>query len=675
MDELRPKILIVEDVSAMMLPVVKKLEKLGWEAIGVTSAKSALEAIAEHDFELLLVDVIMPEVNGFELAEKIKADKRYSETPIIFITGLEKTQEMQEKGYHAGGMDFIFKPLNYKILENKVKVFYQLFQNRLELEKTNRILKEKNKKLVDLSDKIKETYDIKNRMLANIVHDIKTPLSSIIGLSDLLSQANVEPEYQDYIKIQKKAADSLLMMLHDILDMSKLKEGKLSLEKIFFDLKETLLNNLAIVEMNAKNRNIQLKFEYQDNLPTRFIGDPNRLGQVIQNLLSNAVKFTTKGTIYLRVKGPDGPTPGETPLIIEVEDTGKGMDPQRLSSIFNRYEQEDVSINRQFGGTGLGLAICKSIIDLMKGSIKVTSQIDIGSKFSISLSLPQVSSETMKREDLKRQVKVLTIDDNKELGQLLQSALEEYNFSVTTVQTGKEGMEIFLASPPDLVLLDYFLPDTNGLEMIQKIRAVNKTVPVFLLSGHAKKSVIDEVAKHGINHYFKKPIEDYDYFLSAMVEAGENYVAHSVGPHATEKDISDMAIQVLMAEDSPELQLLTSVYLKNTDIKLVAADNGALATEKYKTYDFDIVILDMEMPVMDGLETLRTIREWERNNNRAETPVMMLTGNPNPSLIKECTQSGAQDFLIKPVKKNILIKKIFEVVRADLMKKNGKVAA
>ena len=511
----------------------------------------------------------------------------------------------------------------------------------------------------------------KSEFLANMSHEIRTPMNAIIGMADLLSETPLTKEQEEYVRVFRRAGDNLLALVNDILDLSKVEAGGLTLEHVEFDLVELIEKTSEMVAKVAHDKGLELACQVMADVPRDLVGDPHRLRQILLNLMGNALKFTMAGEVVMRVQNdPDARQPGA--LLFSVSDTGIGVPGDKLGIIFESFTQADSSTTRQYGGTGLGLAISKRLVELMGGRIWATSTVGQGSTFSFTAKFrvqeePKVRTLAPPAE--LQGVKALVVDDSATNRLVLKGILTAWGMQVVEAPNGVDGLAELMRAhesgdPYRLVLLDCRMPEMDGFQVAERLRAIPNLagITVMMLTSDSRTDDKTRSQELGMAGYLVKPVKRAELFEAIATAMGRSQVfapapALDSAPAVT-KD--QRALRILLAEDSQDNRLLVQSYLKHTPHHLDLADNGAIAVAKFKARGFDLVLMDMQMPIVDGYAATRAIKQWEKETGRPPTPIIALTAFALREEIQKSLDAGCTAHLTKPIKKATLLNAIQE---------------
>jgi two-component system sensor histidine kinase/response regulator len=492
--------------------------------------------------------------------------------------------------------------------------------------------------------------ETKSRFLANMSHEIRTPINAVLGFSDLCLRLDLPARGRDYVTKIHGATQSLLGVINDILDFSKIEAGQMELEVIPFSLGEVLHRIANLFSVKAREKGVELVIGALPDVPDRLQGDPLRLGQVLTNLVGNALKFTARGEIALTVETASVSTESIS-LRFVVRDTGKGMTPEQLTQLFKPFVQADSSTTREYGGTGLGLAISKQLVESMGGMIHADSEAGVGSRFSFTVTLRTVTEMTSPRArsplDGKR---ILVVDDNAVMRKLLVRFVEVFGCWAEATASGMEALALLQQANAhfDLILMDWRLPDLDGLATAQRIRAMGKTMPIVLVTGDAPEEARAEAGEHDIQAFLAKPVSSST-LHDTLVNVLDGHAVLPTLPVAKTETPDLRGARILLVDDNDFNRQVGSELIGLTGAEIDTVNDGEQAVAAVESGDYDLVLMDLQMPVMDGYTAARIIRE-----RHPDLTILALTAHAMSEERARVLAAGMDDILTKPILPTVL---------------------
>lgn len=501
------RILVVDDSPLSIELIFELLKDSGYYMDSADNGQTAFEKLENESFDLVLLDVMMPRLNGYELCRKIKETPKLSSIPVIFITAKNDNTYIIQ-GFEAGAVDYVTKPFNTKELMMRVKTHIELVRSRKDLEVA--------------IDKAEESSRIKGEFLANMSHEIRTPLYGITGMIDLLKTTELSTQQDEFVEIMQSSASTLLKLINDILDFSKIESGELTFESTPFSFGKNLYQTVNLLKPEADKKGLSLNYQSDEKIPVTLVGDPARINQVLLNLGSNAIKFTNSGGVRINAS-LSGKDKDYVIVLFEVIDTGIGISEENMDKLFRTFTQVDQSTTRVHGGTGLGLVICKRLTMLMDGKIGVESELGKGSRFWFTCRLKMHEDETelyrlngSDHNTSQKEIKILLAEDNPVNTKVASLFLSRMGQTADTAENGIVAVDKFKNGNYDLILMDINMPDMDGYEATRIIRQMEaeqgagKRVNIVAMTANAMSGDKEKCLQMGMDDYISKPFKSAD---------------------------------------------------------------------------------------------------------------------------------------------------------------------
>lgn len=549
---------------------------------------------------------------------------------------------------------------NRRLEREKTKLNKLVSKRTIELEKTAKEIEATNKELTIAKNLAEQSARAKADFLSTMSHEIRTPLNGVLGMINILQLEKPREDQLDKINTMKFSAENLLTLISDILDYTKIDEGKLQLENIEFNLPELVRNVRASFDHAAASKEIQILLEMSKTIPAYVYGDPTRLTQVLTNLMGNAIKFTEKGEVKLVVESLELKDK-KVEINFAIIDSGIGISHQQLEHIFDSFSQANSDTTRKYGGSGLGLAITKKLLDVMGSNIRVKSKLGSGSEFSFKLVFKVVEGKEVEKieEPVEREkpkslkgLKVLLVEDNLINTRIAKQILEKWEIEVDVAQDGQIAIDKFRPGKYDLILMDLHMPNVDGFEASRTIRSKDKKIPIVALTAAVKIQDKDKVLEAGMNEFVSKPFKPNElHKLISKLALGDFESEEKKGPRPDFESLK--GYRVLLVEDNDINIKIATQFLKKWDLEYEVAKDGQIAIDMFEKDKYHLILMDLHLPNVDGYQATTAIREKDKN-----IPIVALTAAAMVQEKEKVLSSGMNDYVTKPFKPRDLYNKI-----------------
>lgn len=693
------RILIIDDNPLDSTLIAHTLRLAGYTSVTVINdPRLAADEYRKLPYDLVLLDLNMPHMDGFEVLDRLREADRDNYLPVLVMTA-QSDRDVRLRVLEHGAKDYLTKPYDLQEVLNRINNMLEVRLLHNQVREQNRDLEravgvrthelmEANQRLLEevevrkrtehdleqARDKALEASKMKSQFLANVSHEVRTPLNGILGMLSLMINGPLTTDQDDHARTAMKSGETLLSLINDLLDFAKVESGRLELESIGYDLRQMVQDIVNLFEEQSTKKNLEVVTLISPRIPDCVIGDPARVRQVITNLIGNAIKFTERGEVVISLDLLAG-DPEVSTIRFMIKDTGVGIKHTALNKIFDSFTQADGSTTRRFGGTGLGLAICKQLVELMGGTIHVESQENVGSTFWFIL--PQrINRGVALIDDVSarfREWRTIVLSDRPGSIESILNYLMAEEIKYELVPSVEELLNRLQQAsvekrPFQLVVLDHVTTPSVDVDLVKLISSEsNFAGPRIMVLGSTGLRGEGRTARDaGVSAYLTMPVEHQEFRRCMMLMLADEGVNRLVTRHVIAEQAAQFTVRVLVVEDNPVNQKVAVKMLTRLGARVDVVVNGLEAVEAVAAGAYDLVLMDCLMPEMDGYDATRMIRVWEQGSKPPQhVPIIAMTANASDEDKKRCLEVGMDDFMAKPVTIEVVTRLLYKWGRSD----------